>query len=111
MARNHSPDAGSAGSLLACRGGLAGIFLSVGFPASRLRPGREFELLAGFQQGSLLGMPPGNRLHDPLRTVTVSVRVLAFRHVLIHSRIVEQAVGLVDDSVTRHANDFGHAKL
>ncbi len=40
--------------------------------------------------GSLLRMPAGHRLHDPLRTVTVPVRISALRHVLIRFRIVEQ---------------------
>src|ERR1700680_4591183 len=111
MARNHSPDTGSAGSLLACCGGFVSPSHGVGFPAPRLRPRRELKLLVSLQQWSLLGIPPGNSLHDPLRTVTVAVRILALRHVLIRFRIVEQMAGLVDDSVTRHTDDFRHTKL
>src|ERR1700680_4320834 len=56
-------------------------------------------------------MPASHSLHDPLRTVTVSIRILALGHILISIRVVEEVAGLIDDPLTRHSDDFRHAKL
>src|ERR1700722_15905593 len=80
---NHNPDIGCASSHLTRCGRFARNFLQVALSAAVSRSRPQLELLFGFEKWTLFLKPAPDRLHNPLRAMTVSVRILAFRHVLI----------------------------